>query len=90
MSQFGSRARAFFDRVFPERQIYHRSGGTVRYVSLSPGKQALLALGGGMPLAAERLAAAPGAREAMLRRHFRLLGQSYFDLAFLAWAAASA
>ena len=33
-----------FDRVFPERQIYHRSGGTVRYVSLSPGKQALLAL----------------------------------------------
>jgi murein DD-endopeptidase MepM/ murein hydrolase activator NlpD len=45
MSQFGSRARAFFDRAFPERQIYHRSGGTVRYVSLSPGKQALLALG---------------------------------------------
>jgi len=45
MSQLGSRARAFFDRIFPERQIYHRSGGTVRYVSLSPGKQALLALG---------------------------------------------
>jgi len=45
MSQFGSRARAFFDRMFPERQIYHRSGGTVRYVSLSPSKQALLALG---------------------------------------------
>jgi murein DD-endopeptidase MepM/ murein hydrolase activator NlpD len=44
MSQFGSRARAFFDRAFPERQIYHRSGGTVRYVSLTPGKQALLAL----------------------------------------------
>ncbi|MET0182258.1 MAG: peptidoglycan DD-metalloendopeptidase family protein [Caulobacterales bacterium] len=45
MSQFGLRARAFFDRVFPERQIYHRSGGTVRYVSLSPTRQALLALG---------------------------------------------
>lgn len=45
MSQLGSRARQFFDRVFPERQIYHRSGGSVRYVSLSPGKQALLALG---------------------------------------------
>ncbi|MGE3142894.1 MAG: peptidoglycan DD-metalloendopeptidase family protein [Hyphomonadaceae bacterium] len=45
MSQFGPKARAFFDRVFPERQIYHRSGGTVRYVSLSPSKQALLALG---------------------------------------------
>ncbi|MBL8538531.1 MAG: M23 family metallopeptidase [Hyphomonadaceae bacterium] len=45
MSQFGSQARALFDRVFPERQIYHRSGGAVRYVSLSPSKQALLALG---------------------------------------------
>jgi len=45
MSQFGTRARALFDRVFPERQIYHRSGGAVRYVSLSPPKQALLALG---------------------------------------------
>ena len=44
MSQFGHRARSLFDRMFPERQIYHRSGGTVRYVSLSPGKQALLAL----------------------------------------------
>lgn len=44
MSKFGSRARQFFDRAFPERQIYHRSGGSVRYVSLSPGKQALLAL----------------------------------------------
>jgi murein DD-endopeptidase MepM/ murein hydrolase activator NlpD len=44
MSQFGG-SRSFFDRVFPERQIYHRSGGTVRYVSLSPGKQALMALG---------------------------------------------
>jgi murein DD-endopeptidase MepM/ murein hydrolase activator NlpD len=45
MSQLGSQARAFFDRAFPERQIYHRSGGAVRYVSLSPSKQALLALG---------------------------------------------
>ena len=45
MSQFGSRARAFFDKAFPERQIYHRSGGSVRYVSLSPSKQAMLAIG---------------------------------------------
>lgn len=45
MSQFGLRARALFDGAFPERQIYHRSGGTVRYVSLSPSRQALLALG---------------------------------------------
>ncbi len=45
MSQFGLRARAFFDRAFPERQFYHRAGGQVRYVSLTPSKQALLALG---------------------------------------------
>lgn len=45
MSEFGHRARALFDRVFPERQIYHRSGGTVRYISLSPQKQAMMALG---------------------------------------------
>ncbi len=45
MSEIGHRARALFDRVFPERQIYHRSGGTVRYISLSPQKQAILALG---------------------------------------------
>lgn len=45
MSQFGARARNLFERTFPERQIYHRSGGTVRYVSLSPSKQVLLALG---------------------------------------------
>jgi murein DD-endopeptidase MepM/ murein hydrolase activator NlpD len=45
MSEIGHRARALFDRVFPERQIYHRSGGTVRYISLSPHKQAAMALG---------------------------------------------
>ncbi len=45
MSQFGLRARSLFDRVFPERQIYHRSGGQVRYVSLSPSRQAAMALG---------------------------------------------
>lgn len=39
------RARDVFERVFPERQIYHRSGGTVRFVSLSPWRQALLATG---------------------------------------------
>lgn len=45
-SQFKLRGRDFFNRLFPERQIYHRSGGTVRYVSLSPWKQALYAGGG--------------------------------------------
>ena len=46
MSQFPHRAKALFDKVFPERQIYHRSGGTVRYVSLRPSHQALIALAG--------------------------------------------
>ncbi len=41
--QVKARARAIFDRVFPERQIYHRSGGSVRYVSVSPFQQALFA-----------------------------------------------
>jgi murein DD-endopeptidase MepM/ murein hydrolase activator NlpD len=45
MSQFGTRARSFFERAFPERQIYHRSGGSVRYIALSPSKQVLIALG---------------------------------------------
>lgn len=40
-----ARARALFERVFPERQIYHRSGGSVRYVSVSPWQQALFASG---------------------------------------------
>ena len=40
-----ARARALFDRVFPERQIYHRSGGSVRYVSVSPIQQAVFAGG---------------------------------------------
>jgi hypothetical protein len=44
MRQFGSRARSVFDRVFPERQIYHRSCGSVRHLLLSPGRQVLLAL----------------------------------------------
>jgi hypothetical protein len=44
MSQFPHRAKKLFDKWFPERQIYHRSGGTVRYVSLRPSHQALLAL----------------------------------------------
>ena len=39
------RARQTFEKLFPERQIYHRSGGTVRYISLSPWRQALLAGG---------------------------------------------
>ncbi|MET0545207.1 MAG: peptidoglycan DD-metalloendopeptidase family protein [Caulobacterales bacterium] len=39
------RARQTFEKLFPERQIYHRSGGTVRFVSLSPWRQALLAGG---------------------------------------------
>jgi murein DD-endopeptidase MepM/ murein hydrolase activator NlpD len=39
----GSRTKAFFEKAFPERQIYHRSGGSVRYVSISPWRQAGMA-----------------------------------------------
>ncbi len=38
-----SRAKEAFAKAFPERQIYHRSGGSIRYVSISPWRQAMLA-----------------------------------------------
>jgi murein DD-endopeptidase MepM/ murein hydrolase activator NlpD len=38
-----AKVRAFFEKAFPERQIYHRSGGAVRYVSISPWRQAMMA-----------------------------------------------
>ncbi len=37
------KVRELFSRLFPERQIYHRSGGTVRYFTISPSQQAVLA-----------------------------------------------
>jgi murein DD-endopeptidase MepM/ murein hydrolase activator NlpD len=39
------RAKAMFERAFPERQIYHRSGGAVRFVTISPWRQAMFAGG---------------------------------------------
>jgi len=45
MRKLSTKAQAVFDRVFPERQIYHRSGGTVHYISVSPWQQAMLAAG---------------------------------------------
>lgn len=49
MANLRSNIRASFDRFFPERQIYHRSGGTVRYISISPWQQVILT-GGGIAL----------------------------------------
>lgn len=46
MSQVGSRARSFFTRTFPERQLYIRSGGSVKYHTLSPALQAMSAAAG--------------------------------------------
>jgi murein DD-endopeptidase MepM/ murein hydrolase activator NlpD len=40
--EFKSRTKALFEKFFPERQIYHRSGGSVRYVSISPWRQAMV------------------------------------------------
>lgn len=38
------KVRELFSRLFPERQIYHRSGGTVRYFTISPSQQAVLSV----------------------------------------------
>lgn len=46
MAKLRSKIKASFDKFFPERQIYHRSGGTVRYISISPWQQVFLATGG--------------------------------------------
>ncbi|MCA8902764.1 MAG: M23 family metallopeptidase [Hyphomonas sp.] len=45
MAKWTANLRATFNRAFPERQIYHRSGGTVRYISVSPWQQAMFAAG---------------------------------------------
>lgn len=44
MRKFGTRARGWLERIFPERQIYHRSGGAIRYVSISPSRQIIVFL----------------------------------------------
>lgn len=46
MVELRTRAKRFFEQTFPERQIYHRSGGTVRFVSVSPWQQMIGATGG--------------------------------------------
>ena len=51
MVELRSRARRFVKTTFPERQIYHRSGGTVRFISISPWQQ-MMAAGGGAAVAA--------------------------------------
>ncbi len=45
MAKLGANLKATFDRTFPERQIYHRSGGTVRYISISPWQQVIISAG---------------------------------------------
>jgi murein DD-endopeptidase MepM/ murein hydrolase activator NlpD len=50
MKNMQNKAKTWFERTFPERQIYHRSGGTVRYISITPTQQMLAA--GGAALAA--------------------------------------
>lgn len=42
--QLGTQVRSLFDRLFPHRQIIHRSCGAVRGLRLSPGRQTLAAL----------------------------------------------
>ncbi len=45
MRKWSASVRSAFNRAFPERQIYHRSGGTVRYISVSPWQQVIMASG---------------------------------------------
>ena len=45
MAKLSANLKAAFNKAFPERQIYHRSGGTVRYISVSPWQQAIFAAG---------------------------------------------
>ncbi|MEO9970469.1 MAG: peptidoglycan DD-metalloendopeptidase family protein [Hyphomonadaceae bacterium] len=47
MVKLQDKASTLVERIFPERQIYHRSGGTVNYISVSPLQQSIIALGGG-------------------------------------------
>jgi len=47
MVKLQDKASTLFERIFPERQIYHRSGGTVNYISVSPLQQFIIAIGGG-------------------------------------------
>lgn len=45
MVKWRTRIKSTFERVFPERQIYHRSAGTVNYISVSPWQQSIMAAG---------------------------------------------
>ena len=45
MKDMQGKAKSWPERTFPERQIYHRSGGSVSYISISPRKQ-MIAAGG--------------------------------------------
>lgn len=45
MAKWRTQIKSLFERVFPERQIYHRSSGTVNYIALSPLQQSVMAVG---------------------------------------------
>lgn len=43
MKDMQGKANSWLERTFPERQIYHRSGGTVKYISITPRQQMIAA-----------------------------------------------
>lgn len=45
MVKWRTEIKSLFERFFPERQIYHRSSGTVNYISVSPLQQCIIACG---------------------------------------------
>lgn len=46
MVKWHAQFKSMFERVFPERQIYHRSSGTVNYIAVSPLQQSVIAFAG--------------------------------------------
>ena len=50
MKEMHGKAKSWLDRTFPERQIYHRSGGSVRYVNITQRQQVLAAAGAALAI----------------------------------------
>lgn len=46
MTKLRIQIKSVFEKFFPERQIYHRSSGTVNYISVSPLQQLVMVSGG--------------------------------------------
>ncbi|HBJ92329.1 MAG TPA: M23 family peptidase, partial [Hyphomonadaceae bacterium] len=50
MKEMHGKAKSWLERTFPERQIYHRSGGSVRYINITQRQQVLAAAGAALAI----------------------------------------